>query len=98
MQPASVVEPFQVLEDGTPRYLSIGETLPMHELRLQGGDEAFRHGIVQGSSGPSHRGNDAHLFEALAKRDCRVLGAAVGMMNESGRWLAPPDRHLQRVD
>jgi hypothetical protein len=31
MQPTSVVEPFEVLEDGTPRYLSIGETPSMHE-------------------------------------------------------------------
>jgi hypothetical protein len=77
MQPTSVVEPFQVLEDGTPRYLSLGETPAMHELGLQGGDEALCHRVVQGGSGPSHRRNDADLFEALAEGDRRVLDAAV---------------------
>src|SRR5215207_10876634 len=98
MEPTSVVEPFQVLEDGTPCYLSIGETSPMDELGLQGGNEALRHRVVQGSSGPSHRGDDADLCKALAEGDSRVLGAALGMMHESCGWLAPPERHLQRVD
>src|SRR5215210_24710 len=97
MQPASVVEPFQVLEDGTPRYLSIGETSSMHELGLQGGDEALCHRVVQGGSGPSHRRNDADLFEALAEGDRCVLDAAVGMMHESRRWLTPPHRHLEGI-
>ena len=80
MQPASVVKPFQVLEDGTPRHLSIGEVTPMHEeFGLQGGDEALRHGVIQSGSGPSHRCNDTDLFEALAERDRRVLDAAIGM-------------------
>src|SRR5215216_3726366 len=80
MQPASVVKPFQVLEDGAPRYLSIRKTTPMHEFGLQGGDAALRHGVVQGGSGPAHRGDDAGLFEALAERERRVLDAAIGMM------------------
>src|SRR5829696_6724930 len=98
MQPASVVKPFQVLEDGTPRHLSIGEAAPMYEFALQGGDEALRHSVVQSGSGPSHRRNDADLFEALAERDRRVLDSAVGMVDESRRGLALPDRHLKGVD
>jgi hypothetical protein len=98
MQPPTIVERFQVLEDGTPRYLSIGETLAMHEFALQRGDETLRHGVVQGTPGPSHRRNDADLLEAPAERDRRVLGAAIGMMHESRGWFAPPYRHLQGVD
>src|SRR5512132_4332286 len=99
MQPTSVVERFQVLEDGAPRYLSIGETPSMHEeFGLQGGDETLCHGVVQDGPGPSHRRNDADLFEAPAERDRRVLGAAIGMRHESRGWFAPPYRHLQGVD
>src|SRR4051794_3380160 len=98
MQPASVVKPFQVLEDGTPRRLSIGEVVSMHKFGLQGGDKALRHGVVQSGSGPSHRRNDASLFEALAERDRRVLDATIGMMHEAGNRSASPYRHLQGVD
>src|SRR5215210_6780134 len=98
MQPTPVVEPFQVLEDGTPRYLSIGETPLMHELGLQGGDEALRHRVVQGTPGPSHRRDDASLRKALAERDRRVLDAAVGMMDESRGWPTPPHRQLKGID
>src|SRR5215211_6723434 len=99
MQPPTVVERFQVLEDGTPRYLSRGETPAMHEeFGLQGGDETLRHGIVQGTPRPSHRRNEADLLQAPAERDRRVLGAAIGMMYESRGWFAPPYRHLQGVD
>src|SRR5215213_3901166 len=66
MQSAPVVEPFQVLEDGTLRYFSVWETPSMHEeFGLQGGDKALCHRVVQSGSGPSHRRNDADLFEAL---------------------------------
>jgi hypothetical protein len=54
MQPTLVVEPFQVLEDGTPRYLSTGETPSMHEeFGLQGGDEVLHHRVVKGGSSVS---------------------------------------------
>ncbi len=96
MQPASVVKPFQVLEDGTPCRLSIGEAAPMHEeFGLQGGDEALRHGVIQSGSGPSHRRGGADLFEALAERDSRVLDAAIRMMHEAGDRSASPYCHLQ---
>src|SRR5215208_6116836 len=99
MQPASVVKPFQVLEDGTPRYLSIRKVASMYEgFGLQGGDEALCHSVVQSGSAPSHRRNDAGLFEAFAERDRCVLDTTIGMMHELGDRSAPPDRHLQGVD
>src|SRR5215216_7799603 len=98
MEPTSVVEPFQVLEGGTPRHISIGEAAPMHEFGLQGSYEALRHGVVQSGSGPSHRRNDADLRKALAERDRRVLDAAIGVMHEAGNRSASPYRHLQGVD
>src|SRR4051812_612324 len=56
MQPASVVEPFQVLEDGAPCYLPIGKAAPMDEFGLEGGNEALCHGVIQSSSGPPIEG------------------------------------------
>jgi hypothetical protein len=71
----------------------------MHEeFGLQGGDEALRHRVVQGGPAPSHRSNDADLFEALAEGDSRVLGTAIGMMHESCGWLASPYCHLEGVE
>lgn len=73
----------------------------MHEeeFGLQGGDEALCHSVVQSGSGPSHRRDDADLFEVLAERDRRVLDAAIEMMQRvPPTACAFPYRHLQGVD
>src|SRR3712207_4280672 len=70
----------------------------MHELGLQGSDEALGHRVVQGGSSPSHRRNDADLRKTLAERDRCVLDAAVGMMHEPRGWLTLPHRHLEGID
>lgn len=65
MSPAVVVEPFQVLEDGTSRYLSVGKAASMHELGLQGGDETLCHCVVQGCSASE---NEGQIEEAFSRR------------------------------
>jgi len=59
VQPAVVVEDFQVLEDGRLRGLSARELQPAHQLGLQGPDEALGYRIIQGRARTSHRRRDA---------------------------------------
>jgi hypothetical protein len=101
MQPPTVVVAFQVLEDGAPRYLSIGQTPAMHELALQGrGHEALGHGAlskavlvrpIEGTMPTSSRRLPNEIALGTGRRDRNV-------MHESRGWFAPPYCHLEGVD
>ena len=53
MEPGSVLEQFDVLEDGHPRCFSIGERTAIIDLKLQIGEETLNHCVVVGHAWPA---------------------------------------------
>jgi hypothetical protein len=74
MPAARIVKAFDELEDGDARLGVRPEPPPVEQLTFEGGEEAFRHGIVVSVADRAHRRADAHLAAALAEGQRGVLG------------------------
>ena len=87
MEPAPVVEGFDVVEDGQAGllfcFVGFGDT----QFCLQGGPEGFHGGVVVAIAGASHAGQSPVHLQLAAKRFAGVLAAAVGVDNESSSGL-----------
>ena len=95
MAALAVGEDLEVLEERGAG-LEVGpKGLPGEELALQGGEEAFGHGIVVAIANGTHGAADADRLAAFAEEQRRVLSAMVGVVNHAALWSAVPDRHLQ---
>src|SRR4051812_16259295 len=94
----AVVEALDVVEDRRPDHLPTGEVMPMEKLGLQARHKRFRDVVLQRRSGPSYRRNDPGLFKPLTEGECRILYAAISMMDKPRCWLPSPQCHLKNVD
>ena len=71
---------------------------PVEEFFLQGGEERFGRGVVQGAAGLSHGLGDAEAVADLAEGPGAVLRAAVGVENHPGDVAAADRRrHADRI-
>ena len=78
MEPGSVIEQFDVLEDGRPRCFSIRERTAIIDFKLQIGEETLNHCVVVGHAWPAH----AQYYFGFRRfrrfrRFCTVLRASV---------------------
>ena len=78
--PASVVEALDVLEDRTPRYLTVRPRVAVDQLSLQGRNETLGHRVVVGIGHRSHRGQKTFLSEPAAELHGGVLAATEAPM------------------
>jgi len=78
-------------EDRRSRHRPYRPRLRVDEFGLEGGAEAFRHGVVVTIAGTAHRGDDAVRCQGRLVGGGGVLAAAVGVLCESGcrPWLMP---------
>ena len=60
------------------------------ELGLERREEALGERVVVGRPGRAHRGGDTGLGKPGAEGDARVLGAAIGVMDETGPGARRP--------
>jgi hypothetical protein len=75
-----------------------GEPVAVDQLPLDGGEQALRRGVVVGRAHLTHGPGDARLGQAPGERQGHVLGALVGVVDQSGIGAAPAHRHVEGVD
>jgi len=72
--PLRVVPGFDELEDGGGELASVVPAAPVQQFELEGAEERFGHGVVEGVADGAHRSEQPGLAEALAERPGGVLG------------------------
>jgi len=93
----SVVETLDEFEDGHPSLGLSAELIAIEQFALEGGEEAFGHGVVEAVADRSHRRAHAGLPAALAERNRSVLAALIGMVHDIER-TAPTERHIEGIE
>ena len=92
MKALAVVEDLDVVVD---RRASLGEIHPssvMHELLLERAEEALDDRVVVAVAASAHADTDPERLESTAIARARVLATPVGVMQETCRGLALPER------
>lgn len=90
-----IVEHLDVFEDVLFRFHSYGIVPMVHEFPLQCSEEALDTGVVSAIAGAAHAGRDAIHGEQLLVGSCRILTAAIRMMQKSGCGLPGFERHAE---
>src|SRR5919107_6447950 len=86
-----IVEALYVLEDRTPRYLTVRPRVAVDQLPFQGRDEALGHRVVVGIGHRAHRGQKTLFPEPAPELHGGVLAAPIGVVNQPRRWPASVD-------
>ena len=68
MATLAVVPDFQPREDGEPGGGARRQDPNRDKFRLEGGEEAFRHGVIETFPGPAHRADDATCGDVADRR------------------------------
>ena len=72
--------------------------LVIDPLRFEAGKERLHGRVVVTVAGPAHASHDLMLGQEGLIIMAGVLAAAVGMMEQTGRWPAGEEGHLQSID
>src|SRR5882757_2381741 len=79
MSSVRIVERFDVLKQTQSGLFSGFELFSLHQLRFEGGEEAFYRGIVPAVAFSAHAALDVGFFELISEKVSGVLAAAVTM-------------------
>ena len=71
--------------------------MTVDQLPLQGRDEALGHRVVIGISHRPHRRQEPGFLRAGPELNGGVLAASVGVVDQSRRWPASVESHVQGV-
>ena len=94
MQPDSVVEYFDVLENRGARFGARREIFVMNQFRFQRTKEAFHDGVVPAVALAAHAANHAVFFQQRLVVTTGVLTSTIAVVNQAGRRTPIRDRHL----
>ena len=95
MQAKSVVEPFNVIEQTRPGFVSGLIETTMHVLTFQGAEETLHRCIIIPGPHPVHAGQDTAILQHGLVPTVRVLAPLIRMMHEACCRPALTDSHLQ---
>ena len=88
MQTATIVEGFDVIEDGSASLGLSGEALMVDQLVFEAAKEALDKGIIVAVTWTTHGGDQAVLGEHLSVGRAGELASAIGVEDESRARLA----------
>src|SRR5581483_4570761 len=95
VQPLTVVEALDVIEDLASRLAAGGELSAVNQFQFEGAPEAFHGGVVVAVALAAHRGHQAGPAQCLTVLLAGVLDAPVGMDKQIGWRLAVQKGHAQ---
>src|SRR5580693_994831 len=97
MATARIVEAFDELKDGHPRFAVRSKATPIGQLAFEGGEETLAHRIVVGVADRACRWTNAGFLAASAESDRRILRTAIRMMDDVV-GLSGHDRPAESVE
>lgn len=96
MEPGTVIEGFDVVEDCRAGFGVGGEAATVDELVFETAPERLNVGVVVAIALSAHRGKQLVFGQDCPVGSAGELGAAVGVDDEMGRGMTLRNRHVQR--
>src|SRR3954451_18379479 len=98
MPAVGVVEPLDVIEQreagGAPRR----EAVASQQLAFERGKEALGRRVVEAIATAAHRADESDFAQPSPEGQTGVLASLVRVMNDTLRWSASPDGHVDGFD
>ena len=82
----TVIEGFDVIEDGGAGFQVVGEGLAVNQFEFESAPEAFHGGVVVAVGFAAHGGEQAGVGQGLAIIAGGVLDAPIGVEDQLSRW------------
>jgi hypothetical protein len=93
--PETVVEAFDVVEDGRLGVLTGWPHSAVQELRFERGEETFGRGVIKAGTWATNARADTVCGELAYVGGTEVLAAAIRVMDQTGSGSSAGERHLQ---
>lgn len=97
MEPDSVIEQFDVLEDSRPCSFSTGERTVIIDFKLQIGEETFNHCAVVGHAWPTHAQCYFGFRRFSTVLQASVMAALIVMKGQPGSGRVASQRHFKHI-
>ncbi len=95
MESGSIIEGFDVVEDGAASFLEGGEALVVDDFIFEAAPEGFDEGVVVAVAFAAHGSEQTMLGEELPVRGTGELHPAIGVDDESAGGTALEQGHAQ---